>query len=418
MSCNHDCKNCKEDCSERSMLERPNRYSSVKKVIGVVSGKGGVGKSMVTSLLAVSLAHNGYKVGILDADITGPSIPKAFGINKPLEGNQFGTLPQKSVGGVEVVSTNLLLENETDPVIWRGPVIANLVKQFWTDVIWKDIDFLLVDMPPGTSDVPLTVFQSLPVSGIIVVTSPQDLVSMIVEKAIKMAEKMNIEVLGLVVNMSNIKCPDCGKKINVFGESKIDKIAIEHNLKVLGKLPIDPELASLIDKGSIDSYDKDYLDDAVEVLSNLPIRIVNVAIPVTEDEEINPHFGHSENFILYTTVNQMIIGKYLLKMEKSGHANVVNKLKAYDVHVVLGGNAGEAALNLLKENNMEYIFGVSGMADQIVLKYLYNELDDICEDHTCDCHDHHSCDCHEEDCENCSEKEGCDHHSCGCGHCH
>ena len=414
MSCNHDCKNCKEDCSERSMLERPNRYSSVKKVIGVVSGKGGVGKSMVTSLLAVSLAHNGYKVGILDADITGPSIPKAFGITKPLEGNQFGTMPQVSKGGIEVVSTNLLLEDETTPVIWRGPVIANLVKQFWTDVIWKDIDFLLVDMPPGTSDVPLTVFQSLPVSGIIVVTSPQDLVSMIVSKALNMAQKMNVEVLGLVENMSYITCPDCGKRLNVFGESKADEIAQNYGLKVLGKLPIDPELTKLCDSGNIDDYDKDYLDSAVEVLSELPIRIVNVAIPATSDEEINSHFGHSEYFILYTTVNQMIIGKYLLKMEEAGHNNVVNKLKEYDVHVVLGGSCGEGALKALADNNIEYIFGLSGMADQIVLKYLYNELDDIINpDHKCDCHDHADCDCDCDDCEECSHT-----HSCDCHHHH
>lgn len=407
MSCNHDCKNCSEDCSQRSMLEKPNRYSSVKKVIGVVSGKGGVGKSMVTSLLAVSLAKSGYKVGILDADITGPSIPKAFGINKPLEGNQFGTMPQTSKGGIQVVSTNLLLENETDPVIWRGPVVANLVKQFWTDVIWRDIDFLLVDMPPGTSDVPLTVFQSLPISGIVVVTSPQDLVSMIVTKALKMAEKMNVEVLGLVENMSYITCPDCGKKIHIFGESKVEEIAKKNNLQVLGTLPIDPTLTSMCDNGCIDDYDKDYLSDAVEVLSNLPIRVVNICIPVDETEQINPHFGHSQTFILYTTVNQMIIGKYLLKMDKLGHENIVKKLKEYDCHVVLGASCGDCASELLKQNNIEQVFGLSGMSDEVVLKYLYNELDDIVSsDHTCSCHDHDhgNCDCG--DCES-SSCSGC-----------
>lgn len=413
MGCDHNCSSCSENCEQRSLLEKPNKYSSIKKVIGIVSGKGGVGKSLVTSLLAVSLQQRNYKVGILDADITGPSIPKAFNITEPLQGNQFGTLPQKSSKGIQVVSTNLLLEDETEPVVWRGPVIANLVKQFWTDIIWHDVDFLLVDMPPGTSDVPLTVYQSLPIDGIIVVTSPQDLVSMIVEKALNMAKKMNVEVLGLVENMSYITCSDCGKRINVFGESKAEEIAKKYGIKLLAQLPIDPKLTQMCDKGQIESYDGNYLDAVVEELSNLPIRVINVAVAVNDDETINHHFGKCEKFILYTTTNQMIIGKHLLVMNELGHEKVVETLKKYDVHVVLGNHAGECAISLLNENKIESYFGLEGQADEVVLKYLYNELDDILngENHTCGCN-HDGCDCESHD--DCS----CHHDDCGCGHHH
>jgi len=271
--CSSDCSSCASagNCSSQpqSFLEETHSFNNIKKVIAVVSGKGGVGKSMVTSLMSVNMKRAGYNTAILDADITGPSIPKAFGITEKATANDMGILPIMTKTGIGTMSVNNLLENETDPVVWRGPVIAGTVKQFWTDVLWGDVDYLFVDMPPGTGDVPLTVFQSLPVDGIIVVTSPQELVSMIVGKAVKMAEMMNIPVLGLVENMSYFECPDCGKKINVFGESKIDEVAASYGLEVLGRLPINPKLAAACDKGMIELYEGDWLDGAAEKLENL-----------------------------------------------------------------------------------------------------------------------------------------------------
>ncbi len=270
--CTHDCSSCGENCGERkeeSLIAQLNNMSSVKKVIGIVSGKGGVGKSLVTALMASGMQKRGYRTAVLDADITGPSIPKIFGIEGHAQGSEYGIMPAASENGVEVMSVNLLLENESDPVVWRGPILAGTVKQFWTDVVWDDVDFMFVDMPPGTGDVPLTVFQSLPVDGIIVVTSPQELVSMIVGKAVKMAQMMDIPILGLVENMSYLKCPDCGKKISVFGESSIDEVAKEYGLDVLGKIPIDPEIAQKCDGGRVEDVSldciKDMLDKAEEI---------------------------------------------------------------------------------------------------------------------------------------------------------
>lgn len=267
--CTHDCSNCSsKDCGERKdFREKLNERSSVKKVIGVVSGKGGVGKSLVSSILAVLTNRKGFKTAILDADITGPSIPKMFGVNEKAQAvDDKYLLPATTKNGIEMMSINLLLENDTDPVVWRGPVIAGAVKQFWTDVIWDNVDFMYVDMPPGTGDVPLTVFQSLPVDGIIVVTSPQDLVSMIVGKAVKMAALMNIPVIGIVENMSYLTCPDCGKKINVFGESKIEEVASSYGIKNIAKLPISPEFANLADSGNIESFSGDYLDIMSDII--------------------------------------------------------------------------------------------------------------------------------------------------------
>ncbi len=243
--------------------------SSIKRVIGIVSGKGGVGKSLVTSLMAVAMNRKGYHVGILDADITGPSIPKCFGITERAAASELGLFPVKSEGGIDVMSINLLLDEETTPLVWRGPVIAGAVKQFWTDVIWQDVDFMFVDMPPGTGDVPLTVFQSIPVDGIIVVTSPQELVSMIVEKALNMAKLMDVPVLGIVENMSYFTCPDCGKEHSIYGESHIDKIAADHGIEVLGKLPIDPEIARLCDAGEIEKVSGDWLSSAANKLEEM-----------------------------------------------------------------------------------------------------------------------------------------------------
>lgn len=275
---NKDCNNteCVESSCEgcpskqpHSFLEQPNIYTNVKKVIGVVSGKGGVGKSMVTSSMATLMEKTGYRTGILDADITGPSIPKMFGISGPAKASTEGIYPEIAKNNTKVMSVNLLLDDEETPLIWRGPVIANMVKQFWTDVMWGEIDFLFVDMPPGTGDVPLTVFQSLPVDGIIIVTSPQELVHMIVKKAYNMAMTMNIPVLGIVENYSYVACPDCGKEIKVFGDSHIEDIAKELNLDVLGKMPIDPVLASLADAGEIYKAENPYLRKGVEKLESI-----------------------------------------------------------------------------------------------------------------------------------------------------
>ena len=273
--CNHDCSNCSSSCDganntdPKNNKEKPHPDSKIKKVIGVISGKGGVGKSLVTDLLAVAFSRKGYHCGIMDADITGPSIPKAFGITQKATGNATTIFPVKSKTGIDVISINLMLEDETDPVIWRGPVIAGTVRQFWTDVLWEDVDYLFVDMPPGTGDVPLTVFQSIPVDGIVVVTTPQDLVSMIVGKAVKMAEMMNIPVLGIIENMSYAECPDCGKKINIFGESHVKEIADKYELLVLSQLPINPKLTEAIDNGAIEEYPFDYMDDAVKIIEGI-----------------------------------------------------------------------------------------------------------------------------------------------------
>ena len=271
-NCTHDCNSCSQNCSSRteektSFLEPLNPASTVKKVIGVVSGKGGVGKSLVTSMMAVRMNAKGKKTAILDADITGPSIPKSFGLDGGVGMTPDGLMmPAVTATGIEVMSANLVLENETDPVIWRGPVIAGAVKQFWQEALWQDIDYMFVDMPPGTGDVPLTVFQSLPVDGIIIVTSPQELVSMIVTKAVNMAKKMNIPILGLVENMSYLECPDCGKKISVFGESHIDEIGKENGIPVLAKIPIDPAITQAVDQGTIEYVEGDWLDEAVKAV--------------------------------------------------------------------------------------------------------------------------------------------------------
>lgn len=269
-NCNSNCGSCSQDCESRKeeneFLEHLNEKSSVKKVIGIISGKGGVGKSYITSILSVAMKRLDYNVAVLDADITGPSIPKAFGIKGKAKSSEHGIIPSKSKTGIDVMSTNLLLDDDTDPVIWRGPLIAGVVKQFWTDVIWKDIDYMFVDMPPGTGDVPLTVFQSIPVDGIIVVTSPQELVSMIVEKAVKMAENMNVPIIGIIENMSYFQCPDCNKEYKIFGESNIEEVASKHNLKVVAKLPIDPKIAASVDKGLVELCDDSLFENVINII--------------------------------------------------------------------------------------------------------------------------------------------------------
>ena len=269
-SCSGNCSSCGESCSDRkqeSLLAAPNAKSNVKKVIAVVSGKGGVGKSTVTTMLAVAMSRMGFRTAILDADITGPSIPKALGLKEQIVGTDDGMIPAKTKDGIQVMSINLLLPQETDPVLWRGPVVAGAVKQFWSDVCWGDVDYMFVDMPPGTGDVALTVFQSLPIDGVILVTSPQDLVSMIVEKAVKMARMMNIPLYGFVENYSFFRCPDCGKEHSIFGESKLGLVAQEHCLPILARLPIDPKTAQLFDAGQMEQVDTALLTSAAELIS-------------------------------------------------------------------------------------------------------------------------------------------------------
>ena len=269
-SCSKEsCEGCSSSGQKTSFAADMNQYSSVKKVIGVVSGKGGVGKSFVTASLAAQMRKKGYSVGILDADITGPSIPKMFGVHGPAVGNDMGMYPIEAEDGTKIMSINLLMDDEEAPVVWRGPVIAGTVKQFWSDVVWGDLDYLFVDMPPGTGDVPLTVFQSLPVDGIVIVTSPQELVQMIVKKAFHMANMMHIPVLGLVENFSYLKCPDCGKKIALFGESNIDEVAAKEGTRVLGKLPLDPAYAKAADAGAFYEMENPYLDAAVDALKTI-----------------------------------------------------------------------------------------------------------------------------------------------------
>ncbi len=273
--CSHDCSSCSANCGSRveDFKAANNPMNNIKHVIAVMSGKGGVGKSMVSSLLAVLARRRGYRSAIMDGDITGPSIPQAFGLKGNAEGSEFGILPVITTTGIPVMSLNLLLENKTDPVVWRGPVVGGVIKQFWSDVVWSNVDYMFIDMPPGTGDVPLTVFQSLPIDGVIVVTSPQELVGMIVEKAVNMAKLMNIPVLGLVENMSYITCPDCGRKISVFGEGKTEEAAKRYGVENVAKLPIEPKLAAACDAGLIELFDGDWLNGIMDMIEkNFPVE--------------------------------------------------------------------------------------------------------------------------------------------------
>lgn len=397
--CEHNCASCGEQCPSRtapqSMIEPLNELSRVGKVIGVVSGKGGVGKSLVTSLLAVSLQREGYQSAILDADITGPSIPKAFGIKEKAAGDEHGIFPVKSKTGIDIMSVNLLLENDTDPVVWRGPMIAGMVKQFWTDVIWHDVDYMFVDMPPGTGDVPLTVFQSLPLDGIIVVASPQELVGMIVEKAVKMANMMDIPIVGLVENMSYVSCPDCGKEIKVFGESNIDAIGKAFDLPVLGKLPIDPKLASACDAGVIELFKGEWLRDAVQAVIDLaPAKERALKIAVTEENgQVFQHFGKCQSFKLYQTQSGAILSSQLLDTSDSGHEALAQVLKDHDVDLLICGGIGEGAKQALAAAGITLVAGAKGDVDEMVKAYLTGRFTGS-DAANCDHHEHeHGADC-------------------------
>ncbi|UWG95552.1 P-loop NTPase [Dehalobacter sp. DCM] len=401
--CNQTCSSCSEECADRKepmdFTAKPHELSNIKKVIGIVSGKGGVGKSLVTSMLAITMKRKGYKTAILDADITGPSIPKAFGIKERPDASELGMFPAKSATGIQIMSINLLLKDETDPVIWRGPILSGVVKQFWSDVIWGDVDYMFIDMPPGTGDVPLTVYQSIKMDGIIVVASPQDLVSMIVAKAVKMAESMNIPILGLVENMSYFKCPECDKEYKIFGESAIEKIAEQHQLKVLAKLPIDPNIAASCDKGLIEEYRTKLFDEAAEVLENegkveLPNakgniksenggRKMKIAV-ASEGKMVTEHFGHCEGFIIFDTEGQNIIKNETVANPGHRPGFLPNFLNDLGVNVIISGGMGGGAIDIFNEKGIEVIVGASGEAKTAVEQYLQGNLKStgsVCHDH-------------------------------------
>lgn len=389
-TCTQSCSSCGEECADRKepmdFSEKPHELSSIKKVIGVVSGKGGVGKSLVTSMLAVTMSRRGYKCAILDADITGPSIPKAFGLKYRATTNAMGLMPVKSQTGIDIMSTNLLLENETDPVVWRGPILANTVKQFWTDVIWYDIDYMFIDMPPGTGDVPLTVFQSLPVDGIIIVTSPQELVGMIVSKAVKMAEVMHVPVLGLVENMAYFQCPDCGREHRIFGDSHIGQIADKYNLKVLARLPINPEITELCDQGRIEYFAGDWLDHAADILANDGGKKMKIAV-ASENAMVTEHFGHCINFNIYETENGQITKSQSIPNPGHRPGFLPNYLNDLGVNVIISGGMGAGAIDIFNEKGIEVIVGASGSAEAAANAYLQGLL--VSTGSVCHEHQHH-----------------------------
>ncbi|HZK02521.1 MAG TPA: iron-sulfur cluster carrier protein MrpORP [Anaerovoracaceae bacterium] len=411
-TCNQSCTSCSEDCADRKE-EQPdfkaklNEMSNVKKVYAIVSGKGGVGKSLVTSMMATTMARMDYRTAILDADVTGPSIPKMFGIKEKAKSNGVELYPVRTKTGIDVMSVNLLLENDTDPVIWRGPVIAGAVKQFWTDVIWENIDFMFIDMPPGTGDIPLTVFQSLAVDGIIVVTSPQELVSMIVSKAVGMAEKMDIPVIGLVENMSYFKCPDNDKNYHIFGESHIDEIAEKYGLEILAKIPIDPRLSAVSDKGMIELFDGDWVNSVGEMLArqmegedngkseqddldgqdveNVVRRDDMIKIAVASERDVvTEHFGHCINFNIYEAENGKILRSESIANPGHKPGFLPNYLNDLGVNVIISGGMGGGAIEIFNEKEIEVIVGASGDAKSAAQAYLSGDLKStgsVCHDH-------------------------------------
>lgn len=390
-SCSGSCGSCSSDCGSRQpsreeLLEPANQYSHIKKVIGVVSGKGGVGKSFVTSYLSVLLNRKGYKTAILDADVTGPSIPKAFGLHKKVSANELGIFPGCSEQGIKVMSVNLLLNSEDTPVVWRGPVIAGTVKQFWTEVVWADVDYMFVDMPPGTGDVPLTVFQSIPLDGIIIVTSPQELVSMIVSKAVKMAKSMDIPILGLIENYSYISCGNCGEKISVFGESHVEEIAEKFQLPVLAKLPLDTKIAKTIDKEEIEHLEGNWLDEAVNYIektcdiknnkteSKKNTQVKKIAVTTDENNNVYGHFGTCTNFTIYEIDGTKLNTKSKLDASGSGHSAIANLLIENEVDVLICGGIGAAAMNMLLEAGILVVPGQQGDIDVTVASYIDGSL--------------------------------------------
>lgn len=386
-SCSHDCAGCASGCGSKKpdkseFLEPMNAYSDVKRVIGVVSGKGGVGKSFVTSYLSVLLNRRGYHTAILDADVTGPSIPKAFGIHRKAQANELGIIPEQTASGINVMSVNLLLEEEETPVIWRGPVIAGTVKQFWSQVLWGDVDYMFVDMPPGTGDVPLTVFQSLPLDGIIIVTSPQELVSMIVAKAVNMAKAMDVPVLGLVENYSYVECENCKERMEVFGKSHIDEISVKFGLPVLAKLPLNSKIAEAVDAGKTESLTGEWLDHAADLLEQeLPAKsrsykngTTKIAVTTDENRNVYSHFGTATRFTIYTMKDGILLEKQELINEGTGHEATVEKLLQEDISVVICGGIGGPAMQSLMNAGVLVVPGIQGDVDVAVNSFLDGSL--------------------------------------------
>ncbi|MBQ9120478.1 MAG: P-loop NTPase [Lachnospiraceae bacterium] len=409
-NCDHDCSSCGSTCSERTpskedFLVPMNKESKIKRVIGVVSGKGGVGKSFVTSALAAWMNRKGYKTAVLDADITGPSIPKSFGLKEKASANERGILPSLTKSGIEVMSVNLLLDHEETPVIWRGPVIAGTVKQFWSEVLWGDVDYMFVDMPPGTGDVPLTVFQSLPLDGILIVTSPQELVSMIVAKAVHMAEAMDIPVLGFIENYSYITCGSCGEKLSVFGESHIDEIASRYALPVLAKLPIDSRVAKAADAGMVEELEIDWFDAAGDYLTRvLPVEgaeapklvevaeegVLKIAVTTDENQNVYAHFGHCECFTIYEIDPKGLVNKAPVAAPGGGHSSAIAFLKEHKVNVLICGGIGKEAMDGLIAEGIRVIPGISGDIDVAVAAFLDGTA---AESNAANCHSHDDCGC-------------------------
>ncbi|MGI6751527.1 MAG: P-loop NTPase [Anaerovoracaceae bacterium] len=379
--CNHECSSCGVTCSERTEPEikkdTMHEMSSVKRIIGVVSGKGGVGKSLVTSIMAVAMGRTGAQVGIMDADITGPSIPKIFGIRDKVESSPGGLWPIKTESGIDVMSINLLLEKETDPVLWRGPIIAGVVKQFWTDVIWANEDYLFIDMPPGTGDVPLTVYQSIPIDGIIIVTSPQALVAMVVEKSVNMAKIMNVPVIGIVENMAYFTCPDCGSDHEIYGKSHVENIAQHHRIKVLGRIPLDPRIAEACDDGLVESLNGIWMDELAE---NLKKRLKEIdettsyRIAAAMDEEALAVFGGASAFRIYDIENELIVSSNLVDPSGRNTYEVADFLIKAGVSVLLCQSATEDEIKMLEDGGIKVVKGVEGGADVLVEDFLANKI--------------------------------------------
>jgi len=381
-SCSGSCSSCSSGCSAKKpsreeLLEPMNQYSNVKRVIGVVSGKGGVGKSLITSYLSALMQRKGYETAVLDADITGPSIPKSFGIHDKAQGNELGIFPAVSKKGTKVMSVNLLLEEEEMPVIWRGPVIAGTVKQFWSDVVWGNVDYMFVDMPPGTGDVPLTVFQSIPLDGIIIVTSPQDLVSMIVGKAVNMAKAMDVPILGIVENYSYVSCDDCGNKIKVFGDSKINEVSAKYNLKLLAEVPLTREISKAIDEEDVEGLEGSWLDGAVaaieetypineDVQNNTANKVNKIAVAVDESDNVNQHFGSCSKFAIYEFVDGRLESKSYIEPTGTGHVEVSNLMIENNVNILICGGIGQPAMNMLFEHGVQVVPGQQGDANVAV----------------------------------------------------
>ena len=407
-SCSGSCSSCSEECASRQpsreeLLEPANKHSKIKRVIGVVSGKGGVGKSFVTSYMTVNMQRKGYQTAILDADVTGPSIPKSFNIHAKAKGNEMGIFPEGSKNGTKIMSVNLLVDDEETPVVWRGPVISGVVKQFWSEVVWGDVDYMFVDMPPGTGDVPLTVFQSIPLDGIIIVTSPQELVSMIVKKAVNMANAMDIPILGIVENYSYVSCGSCGEKISVFGESHVDEIAKQCGLKVLAKLPLDPSIASKVDKGEVEDLQGDWLNEAADFIEQVcpntevdkMAELKKIAVTTDADHTVFQHFGRCPSFTIYNIEDGKLSSQQVLESGDTGHEALADLLAQEQVEVLICVGIGAGAMEALMQNGIMVVPGQQGDIDVVTQAFLDGTLM-MSNIPNCDHHDHgeeHSCGC-------------------------